>query len=308
MIVLLSGANDFAVRQALDKLTSDFVNKHGVHAVERVDAEQFEAARLSELLQGASLFASHRLVILQGAGRNKPLWEALGEWAERVPSEVVLVLAESAPDKRTRTFKQIQKHGKVQDFAQLSEPELAAWLQREAKRQGGSIDAHSARHLVGRVGQDQWQLHTELLKLLGNNPTVTVEAIDQLVEPNPQVSAFDLLDAVLAGDGAKASTLLARLKTIEDPYKLFGLLVSQMQTLVLVVTADGKSLDVIAKESGVHPFVVRKMQPIARRISYAQLQQMLRDVAHTDTQFKSTGVDPWMLLGKCLGKIASRDA
>jgi DNA polymerase III delta subunit len=84
------------------------------------------------------------------------------------------------------------------------------------------------------------------------------------------------------------------------------LLVSQIQTLALVVTAQGKSADAIAKEAGIHPFVVRKMQPLTRKVQYPQLQAIIEAVATADTQMKSTGADPWVLLEQCLGKIAAQ--
>lgn len=306
MIVMLTGANDFAIRQALDKIVGAYLNKFGVHAIERVDGESFDPARLSELLQGASLFASQRLVVLRDASKNKSLWEAMGDWTERVPAEVTLVLVETSPDKRTRTYKQLQKHAEVRDFPELAEPELARWLVATAKDVDANIDHKSAAYLVRQVGADQWRLHTELQKLAAYNPTITVESVDELVEPSPQATAFELLDNVLQGNAAKASDLLNRLRASEDPYKLFGLLVSQAQTLALVVTAGGKPADAVAKEAGIHPFVVRKMQPLTRSISYAKLQEIVVSIASTDVNLKSSGVDPWILLGQCLGKIASK--
>ena len=76
MIILLTGTNSFAIRQTLDTLVTNFLNKNGAHALERVDGESFDALRLPELLQGASLFASERLVLLRDASKNKLLWEA----------------------------------------------------------------------------------------------------------------------------------------------------------------------------------------------------------------------------------------
>ncbi len=306
MILLLSGANDFAARQALDKLVATMLSRHGAHAIERVDGESLDISRLPDLLQGASLFSSDRLIILRDAGKNKTLWEALGDWAEKVPAEITFVILESSPDKRTRTFKQIQKHGRVHDFPELNEHELAKWAMQTAQEEGGSLDAKTAAYLVRQAGTNQWQLFGELQKLLAAKPTITTGMIDQLVEPNPQTSAFELLDAVLAGGNTKAMQLLARLKTTEDPYKLFGLLVSQIQTLALVTSAQGKTPDTIAKDAGIHPFVVRKLQPLGRRMKAGQLSSVLAAVALADTQMKSTGGDPWALLGQCLGKIASR--
>ena len=304
MIILLTGTNSFAIRQTLDTLVTNFLNKNGAHALERVDGESFDALRLPELLQGASLFASERLVLLRDASKNKLLWEALGEWTDRVPKEVVLVLIESAPDKRTRTYKQLQKHDRLQDFADMSEPELVRWAVKAAAEYGATLDTSAAQHLVRQVGTDQWRLSNELQKLSAYSSAITMQSIDALIEPSPHATAFELLDAALAGNTAKTRQILARLKASEDPYKLFGLLVSQVQTLALVAAAQGKAAEVIAKEAGVHPFVVRKMQSAARRIQGSRLTEVIAAVARTDTQMKSTGLDPWLLLEQCLGNIS----
>jgi DNA polymerase-3 subunit delta len=308
MIYLLTGANDFAARQALDKLLVAAQAKHGAHAIERVDGEAVDVSRLSELLQGGSLFAAERLIVMRDATKNKALWEALSDWAERVPDEVTLVMLESSADKRTRTYKQLQKHGKIHDFPELNEPELARWAGMTAKAEGVTLDSRTAAYLVRQVGTNQWLLASELHKLIASGGDITTAKIDELVEPSPQTSAFELLDTVLQGQQVKAVELLARLKASEDPYKLFGLLVSQIQTLAVVASAAGKAPDVIAKEAGIHPFVVKKMQPLARRLRYAQLQAVIAAVALADTQMKSTGVDPWVLLEQCLGKIATQVA
>jgi DNA polymerase-3 subunit delta len=305
VIILLTGANDFAVRQTLDAIVAKFLDKHGAHALERWDGESVDLNALPDLMQGGSLFAPQRLVVIRDAAKNKPLWEAIGDWVERVPDEVTLILLEQTADKRTRTYKQLQKHGQVKDLPELNEHELAKWAQSEAKKAGSQLDGRTAMYLVAQAGTSQWALYNEVQKL-SNYPEITKELVDELVEPAPQASAFELLDNVLGGNNEKATKLLERLKTVEDPYKLFGLLVSQIQTLALVVTAAGKSPDAIAKEAGIHPFVVKKMQPLTRSINYARLQSILAAVAQADSQMKSTGVDPWVLLAQCLGKIASR--
>lgn len=308
MIYFLTGTNEFAARQALDKLVAAASSKHDAHAIERIDGEGLDIARLPDLLQGGSLFATERLVILRDAAKNKALWEALGDWTERVSDEITLVILEPSPDKRTRTYKQLQKHGKSHDFSELNEHELAKWAVATAQAEGVTLDAKTAAYLVRQVGTNQWLLNSELQKLIAAGPEINTAKIDQLVEPNPQASAFELLDAVLQGQQTKASELLARLKASEDPYKLYGLLVSQIQTLAVVATAAGKAPDAIAKEAGIHPFVVKKTQPLARKLRYAQLQKVIAAVALADTQMKSTGIEPWVLLEQCLGKVAAEVA
>lgn len=306
MMILLSGSNDFAVRQALDELVSAALNKSGAHAIERLDGEDVDPQSLPGLLGGMSLFASERLIIVRNPGKNRALWDALGDWAGKLPAEVTVVMVEGAPDKRTRTYKQLQKHGTVREFSELQEPELVKWIVSTAMQDGAAVEARTAAYLVRQVGTDQWRLYTELQKLISANPQITAQSIDRLVEPSPQVSVFELLDAILQGDYGRAREHLLKLKTTEDPYKLFGLLVSQVQTLMVVANAQGKSPDVIAKDAGIHPYVARKMQPLARRLTAPQLRNIAASVAATDIQMKSTAVDVWMLLDQCVGKIAVR--
>lgn len=306
MIIALTGSNEYLIRQTLDALVSQFVEKFGAHGLERVSGEAFEPNRLPELLQGASLFSPQRLVVLRDAASNKPLWEKLADWLEQVPTDTTLIIVEGAPDKRTKTYKLLQKTGELREFGERSEGELTSWLQQLAASYGGEIDTKTARYLVGQVGTDQWRLSHELQKLVHYGNPVTKEAIDELVEATPQASAFELLDAAMGRQPAIVKRLLNKLAAGEDPYKFFGLLTSQVQALAVVHSAAGKTPDNIAKEAGLHPFVVRKTQGLARSLQRTELQEIIETLAQCDTQLKSTGADPWMLLEQCLSKLATR--
>lgn len=305
MIIILTGPNNFLSRQTLDALVADFFEKHGAHAIERVSGEGLEPGQLAQLLQGASLFAAERLVVLRDAAANKPLWEALAEYCERVPAETTLVIIEPSPDKRTKTYKQLQKHGDLRVFDELPESELANWLQRVAKDGGRALDARTAAHLVELVGTDQWRLWQELQKLLSGSGAITRETVDALVEPQPQVSAFAVLDATFAHQPHQVAGLVRTLATSEDPYKFFGLFISQVLALATIKYADSRSPEQIAKDTGLHPFVVRKLRPLARAAGEGYIKTLVATVAAADVRLKSTGIDPWFVLEECLGACAS---
>ncbi len=306
MIITLTGSNNYLIRHTLDSLIDQFISKFGIHAVERVDGEHLEPIRLAELLQGASLFAPERLVVVREASTNKLLWEALANWLERVPTETTLVLAESAPDKRTKTYKLLAKMSDLRELGDLQESALAKWLQQYTASLDGSIDLQSAHYLVQQVGLDQWRLSQEIQKLVHYNRAISKESIDVLVEATPQANVFELLDAALGRQPTLVRHLLHKHSAIEDPYKLFGLLVSQIQALVIVKHAEGRAPDTIARETGLHPFVVRKTQTLARVIDKNELNVMINAIATCDTHLKSTGADPWLLLEQCLSKLATR--
>lgn len=56
----------------------------------------------------------------------------------------------------------------------------------------------------------------------------------------------------------------------------------------------GKTASVVAKEAGIHPFVVQKMSSLASRLPETALQKLVDSTAQLDEDLKSRGYDPWM--------------
>lgn len=305
MIHFFFGSNQYQIKTALDELVRSTKSKHGEHAVERVEGETLELRQLPDILQGATLFAPQRLVIVKGLSKNKPAWDALGDKLEQIPSSLQLVIVETAPDKRTRTFKQLQKLADVHEAKELAEPEAAKWLTDEAARRGGKLETAMAKKIVERAGTDQWRLSNELDKLLLHSQ-VSDSLISELVEMTPQANVFALLDAVMQGRTDAVREMLHEAKAIEDPYMLFGLLTAQVMQLAALVHGRGRSSAEIAKLLKVHPYPLGKLSSIANKLDRSQLRSMVEAVAGMDDDVKSSGVDPWVLLERTLIKIAAR--
>lgn len=304
MILTLTGENTFAIAAAERQLIAAFTAKHGQNGVERVDAEDLTPARLPDLLQGATLFAPARLVILKNMGANKVMLEPLAAALATASDDTTIVIADGALDKRTKLYKFLKAKSQFKEYAPLTDAQLNKWVQDEVRRLGGEIATAEVRYLVERSGRDQWRLAQEIVKLVSYAPVVIRQSINMLVEPTPEGTAFELLDAALAGKTAQVRHLIANLRTAEDPYKFFGLLASQVYGLAVVGVAGSRPPDQIAKDAGLHPFVVRKTQTVAKRLGTTRIQQITADVALCDAQMKSTGADPWDLLQLCLLKIA----
>jgi DNA polymerase III delta subunit len=307
VIVLLTGPNDFAIHQAVQSLIASFSAKHGANGVERVNVAELTPMQLPDLLQGLSLFASHRLVIMSEASVNKAVWEKLADMSPLIPAEITLVLVEPSPDKRTKTYKTLLTFAKLQNCPDLAEPELAKWAAERIKKAGGHIRSEDVNYLIARVGTNQWRLSTEIDKLLIFQPEISRATINELTEASPEASAFTLLDMALAGDASGAQKMVQTLSVNEDPYKFFGLLSSQVYALALLAEAgQATTPESIAKDTGVHPFVLKKNKNLAKGLGGARLRQIVNDVAQCDVQIKTTGHDTWQLIGLTLGKIAAR--
>lgn len=300
MIHLIVGENRFAARELVHTLAGD-------SEIERLEADKLSPAQLSEQLQqGASLFASARSLIIEQLSVNRLAWEALNEQLALISEDLTLILIESKPDKRTRTYKSLQKQATLHDAKELDPSALTCWAAAWVRERGSELGQSEANLLVERVGPHQERLASELEKLTLHQK-ISEDLIVDLVEATPQSSAFDLLDAVLLRQPGRVADLIGSIRSNNDPYQLFGLLAISIYNLAVVVSAP-KPLDQsrVAREAGIHPYVVGKLAGVANNMSSVEIGVLARELARLDRANKSSGVDPWDSLEVSLMKLATR--
>lgn len=299
MITVITGENSFENERALSRLVADFDG-----TPERIDGETLELRQLPDLLMGMSLFASKRLVIIKNMSANKTLWNDFENWVGKVSDDIHLVLLEPKPDRRTKTYKLLQKSAIVHESKLWTErdvPLAHKWVGQEAAPMGIVLDKNCIHTLVSRVGVDQWQLFQALQKLSVVD-AVTPDVIEDLIEPNVAENVFNLFEAALKGDSRRVRRMLATLELTEDVFRLFGLLSSQAFQLAVLASTD-KSSSVVAGDLGVHPFALSKLGPFAKKLGKAGAKKIISALAEADTALKTTAADPWLLLERSLLKI-----
>ena len=301
MISLLVGENSFEVTRAVQKLTADFDG-----SAEKIDGSELETKQLPDLLAGATLFADKRLVIIKNLSDNKTIWTSFVDFIPRVSDDVHLVIIEPKPDKRTKTYKDLQKVANTKELPVWSERDdrkAEEWVVREAKELGFELDKKSAQRLTRQIGVDQWQLFRALEKLAMVD-VVTPEVIEEIIDTNPTENVFHLFDAALKNNSAKVQQMVATLQLTEDPYRLFGLLSGQVFQLVALTLGEKPSGEV-AKDIGVHPYALSQLEPSAKRLGRAKVKKIIDIFAQADADMKSLGVEPWILLERALLKVTA---
>lgn len=306
MIQLLSGENSYEIRMRRAQAIATFREGKTDEAVTLVDGTTVTVDELPQLLMGASLFAPERLVVIDDAHAQKAVWEKLSEYLPQVGEGTDVVLVASGADKRTKTYKWLQKNAEVITASNLNEAQLVSWIQTKARETGLEIAPNVARYLIEYTAGDQWQLASDIEKLKLSGQSVTPELVREILIPNPTSSAFDLLDAALSGQGTRVNELLDGVRSHEDPYRFFGLLSNQIFAIVLIGAAGNRPPDTIARDSGLHPFVVKKTTAVARRLNATQRARLVELAATTDMQLKSSGADPWVLVTALLKSIATK--
>lgn len=288
------------VRQVARKRISDVRAQKGQHAVEEFDAAELNPQQLKSAITSINMFAPERLVVLSNIQANKVLLADLDViLPEAAPGVGILIVVDGELDKRTKAYKFLKQSSEFLEMTLPVEAKLVQWVQDQVKAAGGAITAQNARFLVSFAGQDQWKLANEIEKLILFNAEVTEEIIKNLVEPDLQANTFGLLDAALAGtkDWRK---LFMQLQRSADAYEFFGLLIWQIHAVTLAATSGSPEQFAEAKLA---PFVAQKSKQLAQKWGRARVEKAVRIIAELDTQLKSTGEDPWLLIERALVRL-----
>jgi DNA polymerase III delta subunit len=300
MITLLTGENYFEIERALAVIADGFDGR-----VEKFEGSDLQLSQLPDILMGASLFATARTIIVKNLSENKVIWPVLGDWLPRVSDDINLVLVEPKPDKRTTTFKTLKKSVTIREFMPWTDRDVIMaekWVMAESKTMGFELDKTCAQFLVRRVGVDQWALYHALEKL-SSVDFISVDVIKNIVDANPTENVFNLFETAIRGDVDELRYAIKILEQTNDSYQLFALLSSQVFQLAAVAYADKN--DNVAKDFAIHPFVVSKLTPIAKRIGNSGVAKIVTIFADADADMKTSRAEPWLIVEMALVKVAN---
>ena len=312
MIYLIIGTNAYRAQHELQRL----VKSLGVRP-EKIDASSLDLNKLADTVRGLSLFQERRLIVIERLSERKDLWDKLGEWASDIAVETYLVLIEPRPDKRTKTFKILQKTAKLVEAMPLTDrqrPAAEKWLLDYASEHGVRLTKTQASNMIARAivadeksrsaEIDQLQL-THAVAALKNTVKIDDAAIATVLPPAREFSVFDIIELAVCGKTANLRSALDELRRSDDVYKVAPLVWSQWSQLVLLAKAEAASTsDTI--DLGIHPFVAKKLRPLARQLSPKDLAELTELAAERDYQMKASSVNPWAVLEDFLFRVALR--
>lgn len=309
MIYCLIGENSFARRLELKKLI-------GGASARQYDGSEMAPADLATALAGQSLFGGDEIIVIDEASSNKPLWDAFGAWVEKLDDGTTLILCDTKPDKRTKTYKQLQKYGKLIACDEWSSRQTAAaeeWLRQYATKQEVKLSAALAYDMVQRAIRpsaidekpiiDQQLLATAVRQLRLAEGDVSQELIETVLPPSLHENVFGLLERAMKGDVTGVQRMVGHLAhSKQDGHQTFGLLASQATNIAALVLSPSTAN--VADDIGANPYALRQLNDLARRCSLEQIRFVVQSLAHTDEQLKSGRGDAWELVEKSLVEIA----
>src|SRR3989338_1284533 len=324
MIIFLYGPDTFRSRQKLKELKEKFiaeVDKAGLN-ITTLAGENLEINELEKDIASAPFLAKKRLVIIEeliaknkGQKIQKEILEIL---AKDNLQDTILIFWEGDLKKdekkkvsRSKTttrrsqllFDRLQKEKYSQYFPLLDELGVKKWLAAEVKNRGGKIEAGALSLLADFVGNDLWQLNSELEKLLAYSQTgqIKTEAVQQLVKTKLDDDIFRLTDALGQKNKALAVKLISdQLSSGISPTELLAKIIWQFKNLLMVKSfidqnGDGYPSQRLNYQLGLHPFVVKKTLEQTRYHSQENLKLIYQQLLKIDYQIKTSQINPEVL-------------
>ena len=242
-------------------------------------------------------FADRRVILVEDSGFFKNKTEELPEYLAKLPEYLVLIFSEEEVDKRTKTFKMVQKYGHVTEFAQQKEDMLVRWVFSRMKREGKKIRSSDMQHFLAAAGSDMANIDNELEKLLcycADREVITTADIDAVCAPQLTNQIFDMVRAVAEHRQKDALDLYYDLLALkEKPMRILYLISRQFQQLLQIgdMSRAGLPQSEIAAKAGVPPFVVRRSQGLLRRYSERSLRDILQSLTQAEEDVKTGRLD-----------------
>jgi len=288
MVIVLTGKNSFALQDDLQKKIALFRKEHG-DSVERFDANELTAIdTVLDAVRSISFLEPRKLVVVKDFGQSKELMDCIEDIVAQVAESTDLILVDQKLDKRTASYKYLQKNVDIKDYKPLQEYDAQKWLVAEAVILGAGISPSNAKYLVARVGNDQLRLEQELKKLASSGKEITKDHIDSLTEQLPASKVFDMLDELFRGNLDRAWSLYRDQRAQgEDPHKIIAMITWQLSQLTLAIHAPMQTVDTL-KSAGVSPYGAQKLLRMSQHISKKQLKDYINELATIDEQIKTS--------------------
>ena len=298
---LFSGPELYVQAQA-QALLREKILPPGLEPLNETVLEAPDAQAIIEACETLPFMAKQRLVLVRDfapmlAGRSKneaDEAERLEKWLPGAPESCCLVfLARGGFDLRKKAVLAVAKHGVQVNFDYLDDARLGKWLADAAKREGARIDPDACAHLSFLAGRALMRLSGEMHKLcayVGEGGRITKETVELLVPPSPETTVFQMIDALMAKQTARALALYkTMLQSGESRIGILALLTRQMRLLTYMrLSLDaGESLPGIEQKLSLNHFAAMNFQRQARAIEAKTAESAYRACIETDYQIKS---------------------
>lgn len=303
-VYVLSGTETYFIDETIRRM-KQALEQTGEIETTIFDLEEVPVQHVMEEADTIPFFSEKKLIIAKNASFLKATdnskekiahdLKALELWL-RHPADfsVTLFIAPYEKlDERKKITKQMKELAHVVHAEAPKERDLAVWIQNEVSSRQKQIDEQAIQKLIELVGLDMLHLQMEVDKLchyIGEEGTIQLEDVEELVAKTLEQDAFKLLNAYIAGDVSTAISIYHDLiRQKQEPIALVALLASQVRLMsnVYYLLSKGYHAQQIAKTLKVNPYRVKLIVEDRHGVKDTHLLKALYGLSEVDLQLKS---------------------
>ena len=312
-LYVLVGDEPLALSECLDSIRAAArqagADERNSYIVER----NFNWQQIGQFAQALSLFSALRILEIH-IPNGKPGVEggkALTELSTNlIPDTTTIIILPSLERdaKNSAWFGALQKTGVVIDLKEISPAQLPQWLAARLALQNQSTDAISLAFIAHQVEGNLLAAHQEIQKLglLYAAGDIAHEAVREAVLNVSRFDAFQLGDAVLAGDAARVTAILQGLQDEgEQVVAVMNPLMWVLRPLVRIKQAESRNENIMSAMTNARIYGDRQnlVKRALSRLSLRQLEAALQKLCDIDKTAKGMMQgDAWLELSRlCFG-------
>lgn len=300
MLYFFYGEEDFLVDLEVKKIKEDFLGKKlnesnlGVFDF----GEETNLENLIDNFSEQSLFSEQKMIIVRDFFSNTKADEQnelLGILKKNDWNDWIVFSEKGLPKKNGRLFKWLEENAKTKEFTKLEEKKLLDWIKNRTNELEPkvSISEKVARELAFLTSGDLRKIEIELNKLVNYVSAGEVSLVDlkKLVAGKVEANIFQTIELAFRNDKKKSLFLLKQqLAKGDDPFYIFSMYVYQIRVFLKIAGFLEKQKNatefVIAKETKLNPFVVKKSLFLIRNFPFKKLLKAHRNLLNSDKEIK----------------------
>lgn len=320
MVIYIYGEDSYRSRQYLSDQIEKFKTARDPQGynVAIFDAQKDEPGKILSEILSSPFLAEKRLIVVENilSISDKEFLGGLIERIEdkKIPESNIVIFWQSEKLSKVKEAKELEailkKEKYVQEFVALEGPALSAWITSEVKKRNGKISHPAISYLAQNTVGDIWFLSSLLdqLTAYAAGKEIELSQVNLFLDEKVDDNAFNMVEAVVSGNKKQAYKLLQEQRRIgEDNFKIFGLIVWQFRILLaarsLFEVSENMSSDAMAKELGIHPFVLKKNLSLIKRYNKKQLSDIYAQLLEMDLKAKTGGSDLGLELELLINRI-----
>ena len=295
-----------AIRQAARKAGAD---ERSSFIVER----NFNWQQIKQFGQALSLFSSLRMLEIYvpsgkpGVDGAKALTELAGNAIPDTTTIIVLPALEREA-KNSAWFNALQSAATVIELTEIAANQLPQWILARLAAQNQSTDTASLTFIANQIEGNLLAAHQEIQKLGLLYPAgeISADAVREAVLNVSRFDAFQLGEAVLAGDSARTSRILQGLQDEgENAVAVMNPLIWALRPLVRIKQAEARGDNVMNAMTQARIYGDRQslVKRALARLSLRQLEAALQKLCDIDKTAKGVMQgNAWLELSRlCFG-------